>query len=134
MQFYMYARTAVPVCRDSQINVVGGENRQNIFAFWFPSSYCPVLWPRVCMGMWPASSLSQDESPQMGDRQVWCHMICSIFVVFGGTLLRPTAGAVVLVPKSTTLQNVPWLCATTQEESCAISSWSSTATSAVNTA
>ena len=50
----MYARTAVPVCRDSQINVVGGENRQNIFAFWFPSSYCPVLWPRVCMGVWPA--------------------------------------------------------------------------------
>ena len=53
---YTYARTAVPVCRDSQINVVGGKNRQNIFAFWFPSSYCPVLWPLTCMGVWPAPS------------------------------------------------------------------------------
>ena len=34
----------------------------------------------------------------------------------------------------TTLQNVPWLCASTQEESYAISLWSSTATSAVNIA
>ena len=31
------------------------------------------------------------------------------FIVFGGTLLRPTAGAVVSIRKSTTLQNIPWL-------------------------
>ena len=55
-----------------------------------------------------------------------------VFDVFSGTLLRPTAGAVVLIRKSTTLQNVPWLCASIQEESCAISLWPSTATSAVN--
>ena len=37
-----------------------------------------------------------------------------------------------LIQKSTTLQNVPWLCESMQEESCTISCWSSTATSAVN--
>ena len=38
------------------------------------------------------------------------HMLCNVgFVVFSGTLPRPTAGAVVLIPKSITLQNVPWL-------------------------
>ena len=52
----MYARTAVPVCRDSQINVVGGKSRRKVFAFWFPSSYYPVLWPRICMGVRPAPS------------------------------------------------------------------------------
>ena len=58
-----------------------------------------------------------------------------VFVVFGGTLLRPTAGAVVVfIPKCTTLRNVPWLCASIQEESYAISLWLSTATSAVNIA
>ena len=63
------------------------------------------------------------------------HMISNVvFVVFWGTLLRPTAGAVVLILKCTTLQNVPWLCASIQEESYAISLWSSTATSAVNIA
>ena len=66
---------------------------------------------------------------------MWYHMIRNVgFVVFWGTLLRPTAGAVVLIRKSTTLQNVTWLCASMQEESCAISLWSSTATSAVNIA
>ena len=61
------------------------------------------------------------------------HMIrIVVFVVLGGTLLRLTAGAVVLIPKCTTLQNVPWLCACIPEESYAISLWSSTATSAVN--
>ena len=51
-------------------------------------------------------------------------MICNAFlVVFWGTLLRPTAGAVVLTRKCTTLQNVPWLlCANIQEASCPISS------------
>ena len=46
-------------------------------------------------------------------------MICNVvFVVFGGALvLKPTAGAVVLIRKFTTLQNVPWLCASIQEES-----------------
>ena len=57
-----------------------------------------------------------------------------VFVVFWGTLLRPTAGAVVLIPKCTTLPNVPWLCASIQEESYATSLWPSTATSAVNIA
>ena len=58
-----------------------------------------------------------------------------VFVVFGGTLLRPTAGAVVVfIPKCTTLRNVPWLCASIQEESYAISLWLFTATSAVNIA
>ena len=67
------------------------------------------------------------------ETSMWYHMIRNVvFVVFWGTLLRPTAGAVVLIPKSTTLQNIPWLCASIQEESCAISLWSSTATSAVN--
>ena len=55
----------------------------------------------------------------------WCR--------FGGHyVLRPTAGAVVSIRKSTSLQNAPWLCASIQEESWAISSWSSTVTSAVN--
>ena len=59
--------------------------------------------------------------------------ICTVLlVVWGGTNFRPTAGAEVLIRRSTTLQNVPWLCASIQEESWAISSWSSTATSAVN--
>ena len=58
-----------------------------------------------------------------------------VFVVFGGILLRPTAVAVVLIPKcTTTLQNVPWQCASIQEESYAISLWSSTATPAANIA
>ena len=66
---------------------------------------------------------------------IWYHTICTVvFVAFGGTLLRPIAGAVVLIPKCTTLQNVPWLCARIQEESYAISLWSSTATSTVNIA
>ena len=56
-----------------------------------------------------------------------------VFVVFWGTPLRPTA-AVVLMLKSTPLQNVPWLGAGIQEESYAISLWSTTATSAVNIA
>ena len=47
-----------------------------------------------------------------------------VFVVFWGTLLRPTAGAVVLILICTTLQNVPWLYASIQEESYAISLWS----------
>ena len=54
------------------------------------------------------------------------------FAVFLGTILRRIAGAVVLIRKCTTLQNVPWLCASIQEEYRATSSWSSTATSAVN--
>ena len=63
------------------------------------------------------------------------HMIRNVeFVVFGGTLLRPTAVAAVLMLKCSTLQSVPWLCASIQEESYAISLWSSTATSAVNIA
>ena len=64
---------------------------------------------------------------------MWYHKIRNVvFFVFWGTLLRPTAGAVVLIPKCTTLQSVPWLCASIPEESYAISLWSSTATSAVN--
>ena len=58
-----------------------------------------------------------------------------VFVVFWGTLLRPTAGAVVLI--LTTLQNVPWLCASKQEVlgvQRVFSLRSSTATSAVNMA
>ena len=57
-----------------------------------------------------------------------------VFVVSWGSLLRPTAGAAVLIPKCTTLQNGHWLCASKQEESYAISLWSSTATSAVSIA
>ena len=69
------------------------------------------------------------------ETSMWYHMIRDVvFVVFGGTLLRPTAGAVVLIQKCTTLQNVPWLCASVQEESYAISLRSSTVTSAANTA
>ena len=42
---------------------------------------------------------------------MWYHMTRNVvFVVFWGTLLRRTAGAVVLIRKATTLQNVPWLC------------------------
>ena len=64
---------------------------------------------------------------------IWYHTICTVvFVVLGGTKLRPTAGAEVLIRKSTTLQNVLWLCASVEDESCAISSWPSNATSAVN--
>ena len=55
-----------------------------------------------------------------------------VFFVFWRTLLRPTAGAVVSIRLPTTLQNVPWLCI--QEKFWAISSWSSTATSAENIA
>ena len=41
------------------------------------------------------------------ETSMWYHMIRNVvFAVFGGTLLRPTAGAVVLIRKSTTLQNV----------------------------
>ena len=66
---------------------------------------------------------------------MWYHIIRNVvLVVFWGTLLRPTAGAVVLIVKCTTLLNVPWLCARIQEESYAISLWSTTATSAVNIA
>ena len=37
-------------------------------------------------------------------------MICNaVFVAFGGTLLRPIVGAVVSIPKYTTLHNVPCL-------------------------
>ena len=36
------------------------------------------------------------------------------YVVFWGTLIRATAGAVVLASKCTTLQNVPWVCASIQ--------------------
>ena len=46
-------------------------------------------------------------------------MMCNVaFVVFWGTLLRPTAGAVLVVPirKSTTVQHVPWLCARRKDE------------------
>ena len=71
------------------------------------------------------------------ETRMWYHMMRNVvFVVFGGTLLRPTAGAVVLILKCTTLQNVPWLrvCASIQEESYAISLLLSTATSAVNIA
>ena len=42
------------------------------------------------------------------------------FVVFLGTLLKPIVGAVVSIPKSTTLRNVTWLCASIQEKSWAI--------------
>ena len=66
---------------------------------------------------------------------MWYHIIHNVvLVVFWGNLLRPTAGAVVLILKCTTLLNVPWLCASIQEESYAISLWSTTATSAVNVA
>ena len=45
---------------------------------------------------------------QPRNKSMWYHMIRNvIFVVFWGTLLRPTAGAVVLLPKCPTLQNVP---------------------------
>ena len=76
-----------------------------------------------------SGSCSQETS------MLWYHMIRNVFfVVFWGTLLRLTAGAVVLIPKCTTLQSVPWLCASIQEELYAISLWLSTATSAVNIA
>ena len=66
---------------------------------------------------------------------VWYHTICTVvFVVLGGTILRLTAGAEVLIRKSTTLQNIPWLSASVEGESCAISFWPSNATSAVNIA
>ena len=69
------------------------------------------------------------------ETSMWYHMIRNVVSgVFGGNLLGPTAGAVVLIRKCTTLQNVPWLCASIQEESYAISLWSSTATSAANIA
>ena len=43
---------------------------------------------------------------------MWYRMIWNVvFVVFWGTLLRPIVGAVVSIPNSTALQNVPWLCA-----------------------
>ena len=35
------------VCRDGHINVLGGKRIRKVFAFWFLSSYCPVLWPRI---------------------------------------------------------------------------------------
>ena len=57
-----------------------------------------------------------------------------VFVVFGGILLKPTAGSVVLILKCTPLENVPWPCARIQEESYAISLRSTAATSAVNIA
>ena len=63
------------------------------------------------------------------------HMIRNVvYVSFWGTLLRPTAGAVLLFQKCTTLQNDLWLCASIHEESYAISLWLSTATFAVNIA
>ena len=68
------------------------------------------------------------------ETSMWYQIIRTVRVVFWGTLLRPTAGAVVLIRKCTTLQNVPWLCTSIQEESCAISLWSSPAISAVNIA
>ena len=52
------------------------------------------------------------------ETSTWYHMIRNVvFVVFWGTLLSPTAGIVVLIPECTTLQNIPWLCASIQEES-----------------
>ena len=46
------------------------------------------------------------------ETRIWYQMICNVvFVVLGGTVLRPTAGAAVSIRKSTTLQNIPWLCA-----------------------
>ena len=69
------------------------------------------------------------------ETSMWHHMIRNLlFVVFWTILLRLTAGALVLLRKSTTLQNVPWLCARIQEEFCAISGWSFTATCAMNIA
>ena len=69
------------------------------------------------------------------ETSMWHHMIRNLlFVVSWTILLRLTAGALVLLRKSTTLQNVPWLCARIQEEFCAISGWSFTATSAMNIA
>ena len=62
------------------------------------------------------------------ETSLWYHMICNVvLVVFWGTLLRPTAGDVVFIRRSTIVQNVLWLCASIQEESCVILSWSSTA-------
>ena len=69
------------------------------------------------------------------ETSIWYQMICNVvFVVCWGTLLRLTAGAAVSFRNPTTLQSIPWLCASIQEESWPISSWSSTATSAVNIA
>ena len=67
------------------------------------------------------------------DTSIWYHMTCKVVALVDcwGTLLRPTAGAVVLIRKCVILQSVPCLCSCIQEESCAISWWSSTATSAV---
>ena len=55
-------------------------------------------------------------------------------VVFWGTLFRPIVGAAVSIPKSTPLQTVPCLCTSIQEKSWVITSWSSTATSALKIA
>ena len=86
----------------------------------------PVLYPSIFLLLYERVrvrvvvillffGLAQQET------SIWYHMIRNtVFVVFRGTLL-PTAGAVVLIRKSTTLQDVPWLCASIQEESCAIS-------------
>ena len=65
----------------------------------------------------------------------WYHITCNVvYYVLGGTLLRPIVGAVPPIPNSTTLHNVPCLCARIQEKFWSISSWSSTATSAVKMA
>ena len=54
------------------------------------------------------------------ETSLWYHMIRNVvFIVYLGTILRPTAGAIVLLRRSTTLQNVPWLCVSIQEEPCA---------------
>ena len=66
---------------------------------------------------------------------IWYHTIFTVvFVVLGSTKLRPTAGAEVLIRQSTTLQMFRWLFPSAEDGSCAISSWPSNATSAVNIA
>ena len=95
-----------------------GFNVMKSFPVLYPSNIFAAVRPSTSTsrvpGIYFSGSCSQETS-------VWYHVIRDVvFVISWGTLLRPTAGAVVLMLKSTPLRNVPWLCASIQEESCAI--------------
>ena len=104
-----------------------------IFTVLYPSDIFTAVRARTSTSRGFFFCLFRVRAAKKQKKSMWYHMIRNVvFVVFWGTLLRPTAGAVVLILKCTTL--LPWLCASIQEESYAISLWSTTATSAVNIA
>ena len=86
----------------AQVSKCGSSGLDLIFPVLYPSNNFTAVRAGASTSRFFSSRFVQQNA------NIWYQMICNVvFVVFWGTLLRPTAGALVLIRKCTTLQSVP---------------------------